>query len=95
MKPLKYLNLFLAILLLSNLSVAQQVKLNWYPFDRDFINKQYSDSAIGELTVKKLCESVDRGRRSCRPAEGIPSQPLSLAASRHLRSRVVIDKAAS
>lgn len=65
MKPIKVTRLCLALFLLSGVSLAQQTKLNWYPFDRDFINSQYSDSSIGELRAKAAFAAKNVHTESC------------------------------
>jgi len=42
---------------------AQEIR--WYPFDRDFIANQYSNSAIGELKVKKFRPAQTIHTKSC------------------------------
>jgi hypothetical protein len=42
----------LVLCLLCSVTLAQQPKLTWYPFDATFISARYSDSAIGELPAK-------------------------------------------
>lgn len=52
MKTFKTLFASLVLIsLLTTLCGAQN--LNWYPFDRDFIEAKYSTSAIGDLSFKK------------------------------------------
>jgi hypothetical protein len=65
MKSYKHLILCIALLFLCNVSFAQQSKLNWYPFDKDFINNQYSDSAIGELSAKQAHAAKTVHTESC------------------------------
>ena len=42
---------------------AQEIR--WYPFDKDFIVNQYSNSAIGELKVKKFRPAQTIHTESC------------------------------
>ena len=63
MKVLSYFTPCFALILLSTVVNAQEIR--WYSFDRDFISEQYSNSAIGELSVKKFRPASSIHSESC------------------------------
>ena len=65
MKPTKVAHLCLILLLFCSVTLAQQPKLTWYPFDTDFISARYSDSAIGEVPAKAALAAKRVHSESC------------------------------
>src|SRR5438876_562184 len=63
MKILRYSTLSLTLLFLVPTSNAQTIR--WYPFDKDFVSNQYSNSAIGELRVKRFRAAKTIHSESC------------------------------
>jgi hypothetical protein len=62
MRTLRYVPVSLVLLFVSTVN-AQDIR--WYPFDKDFIANQYSNSAIGELRVKKFKPAQTIHSESC------------------------------
>ena len=62
MRTLHFVPLILLLLLDHSIN-AQEIR--WYPFDRDFIANQYSNSAISKLTVKKFRPANTIHTESC------------------------------
>jgi hypothetical protein len=84
MKILRYSTLSLALLFLIPTTNAQEIR--WYPFDKDFVSHQYSNSAIGELRVKKFRAAKTIHSESCggKDAElhiGVKKSDLDLQAA--------------
>lgn len=65
MKTTKLAHLCLALLLFCGVTLAQQPKLTWYPFDTDFISARYSDSAIGDVPTKAAHAAKSVHSESC------------------------------
>jgi hypothetical protein len=63
MRILRYLALNLFLLVLVRTTNAQEIR--WYPFDKDFVSNQYSNSAIGELDVKNFQAAKTIHSESC------------------------------
>ena len=62
MRTLRFVPVSIVLLFVSTIN-AQEIR--WYPFDRDFIANQYSNSAIGELKVKKFRPAQTIHTESC------------------------------
>lgn len=54
-----------AVLVLLFVTSTHGQQIRWYPFDRDFITNHYSNSAIGELRVKRFRAAQTIHTESC------------------------------